>query len=107
MRSQSDNRRAERGSYPEVVGHFSGKASEQWEEGTMAGKNTAAFGIYHSRSAADEGVTALRQNGFRLEDISLLMPENVGSKDLATEKASKAPEGAATGGGAGAAIGGT
>lgn len=73
----------------------------------MAGKNTAAFGIYHSRSAADEGVTALRQNGFRLEDISLLMPENVGSKDLATEKASKAPEGAATGGGAGAAIGGT
>jgi hypothetical protein len=73
----------------------------------MAGKNTAAFGIYRSRSAADEGVTTIRHNGFRIEDISLLMPENFGSKDLATEKASKAPEGAATGGGAGAAIGGT
>jgi hypothetical protein len=73
----------------------------------MAGKNTAAFGIYTNRSAAEAGVATLRQNGFRIEDISFLMPENLGSKDLAMEKATKAPEGAATGGGAGAAIGGT
>jgi hypothetical protein len=73
----------------------------------MAGKNTAAFGIYTNRSAAEAGVETLHRNGFRTEDISFLMPENLGSKDLATEKATKAPEGATAGGGAGAAIGGT
>ena len=36
----------------------------------MAVKNTAAFGIYTNRSAAEAGVEMLRQNGFRTEDIS-------------------------------------
>jgi hypothetical protein len=73
----------------------------------MAGKNTAAFGIYRSRSHAEQAVDELIANGFRSEDISVLMPENVGTKDFAHEKNTKAPEGATTGAGAGAAIGGT
>src|SRR5690349_8218896 len=73
----------------------------------MAGKNTAAFGIYQGRSQAEAAVDALIAAGFRSEDISVLLPENVGTKDFAAEKNTKAPEGAATGAGAGAAVGGT
>jgi hypothetical protein len=73
----------------------------------MAGKNTAVFGIYRTRTAAEQGVDALIQAGFRNTDISVLLPENEGTKDFAHEKATKAPEGAATGAGAGAVVGGT
>src|ERR1041385_5022948 len=73
----------------------------------MAGKNTAVFGIFRDRSQAEQGVDALIEAGFRSEDISVLMPENIGTKDFAAEKNTKAPEGAATGAGAGAALGGT
>jgi len=73
----------------------------------MAGKNTAVFGIYKTRAQVESAVDALVAAGFRSEDISVLMPENVGTKDFAAEKNTKAPEGAATGAGAGAALGGT
>ena len=73
----------------------------------MAGKNTAVFGIYRSREQAEQAVDELLANGFRNEDISVLMQDNVGTKDFAHEKHTKAPEGAATGAGAGAAVGGT
>src|ERR1700694_4793078 len=73
----------------------------------MAGKNTAVFGIYRNRSHAEQGVDALLDAGFRSEDISVLLPENVGTKDFAHEKHTKAPEGMATGAGTGAVIGGT
>ena len=72
----------------------------------MAGKNTAVFGIYSTQEAAANVVDALQAAGFRREDISVLYAENVGSKDFAHEKATKAPEGAVAGGGAGAVIGG-
>ena len=72
----------------------------------MAGKNTAVFGIYRSRSALESGIEALRLAGFRAEDISVLFPENVGTKDFAHEKGTKAPEGASAGAGTGAVIGG-
>lgn len=72
----------------------------------MAGKNTAAFGIYTSREAVEEGIECLRQANFRNEDISILFPENVGNKDFAHVKASKAPEGASTGAATGGVIGG-
>ena len=62
----------------------------------MAGKNTAVFGIYPTYSAVEEAVETLRSAGFRNTDISILMPENVGSKDFGHEKNTKAPEGAAT-----------
>src|SRR5262245_25985895 len=73
----------------------------------MAGKNTAVFGIYRTRERAEESVDTLIANGFRATDISVLMPENIGTKDFAHEKGTKAPEGAATGAGAGAVVGGT
>jgi hypothetical protein len=73
----------------------------------MAGKNTAAFGIYPNEASLRTGVDTLEREGFRLTDISVMFPENEGSKDFAHEKGTKAPEGAATGAGSGAVIGGT
>ena len=72
----------------------------------MAGKNTAVFGIYSTRSAVERAVDDLRTAGFRNTDISVLFPENVGTKDFAVDKGTKAPEGAATGAGSGAVVGG-
>lgn len=73
----------------------------------MAGKNTAAFGIYKTRTGAENAVDALRAEQFRNTDISVMLPENQGTKDFAHEKNTKAPEGAATGAGSGALVGGT
>jgi hypothetical protein len=56
----------------------------------MAGKNTAAFGIYPNQSALECGIAALRDANFRAEDISVLYPENIGTKDFAHEKDTKA-----------------
>ena len=72
----------------------------------MAGKNTAVFGIYLTTDALANGLAGLKEKGFRNTDISVLYPENIGSKDLAHEKSTKAPEGASAGAGTGAAIGG-
>ena len=73
----------------------------------MAGKNTAVFGIYPSYESVERAVDALRVAGFRGTDISVLFPENIGTKDFAMEKGTKAPEGAATGAGTGVVVGGT
>jgi hypothetical protein len=73
----------------------------------MAGKNTAVYGIYRDRAQVENAVDTLVSNGFRTEDISVLMPENIGTKDFAAEKNTKAPEGATTGAGTGAVVGGT
>jgi hypothetical protein len=72
----------------------------------MAGKNTAVFGIYPSYDAVERGVDALRSAGFRNNDISVLFPENEGTKDFAHAKGTKAPEGATAGAGTGAVVGG-
>lgn len=72
----------------------------------MAGKNTAVFGIYPNYQSVEAAVDALRAAGFRNTDISVLFPENVGTKDFAHEKGTKAPEGAAAGAGTGAVVGG-
>jgi Protein of unknown function (DUF3341) len=72
----------------------------------MAGKNTAVFGIYPTYTSVEGGVDALKVAGFRNTDISVLFPENVGTKDFAHEKGTKAPEGATTGGVAGGVVGG-
>ena len=71
----------------------------------MAGK-TAVFGIYPAYASVEYGVDALRTAGFRNSDISVLFPENTGSKDFAHEKGTKAPEGASAGGGTGVVVGG-
>ena len=73
----------------------------------MAGKNTAVFGIFTSRTQAERGVDALMAAGFRSDDISVLAPDQRTTKELATEKNTKAPEGTTTGVAAGGALGGT
>ncbi len=73
----------------------------------MAGKNTVAYGIYGSREMAETAVDQLIAAGFRNEDISVLLQDNVGTKDFAHEKATKAPEGTTTGAVTGGVIGGT
>jgi hypothetical protein len=77
------------------------------ETTSMAGKNTAVYGIYNSRATAEDAVDRLLASGFRNEDISVLLQDNVGTKDFAHEKQTKAPEGTTTGVVAGGAIGGT
>ena len=59
----------------------------------MAGKNTSVFGIYSNYEQFEQGIDALRRADFRATDISVLHSENVGTKDLAHQKATKAPEG--------------
>src|SRR5580700_2023492 len=73
----------------------------------MAGKNTAAFGIYPNRATAEIAVDQLISAGFSHSDVSVLMADNQGSKDFAAEKNTKAPEGAVTGVGVGGTVGGT
>lgn len=51
-------------------------------------------------------VNCLRESGFNTNDISMLLPDISGSRDLIYEKHSKAPEGTSTGAGAGALLGG-
>jgi hypothetical protein len=72
----------------------------------MAGKNTAVYGIYSSRAEVENAVDALKNAGFRSTDISVLMPNNQGTKDFAVDKDTKAPEGTTTGVVAGGVIGG-
>ena len=69
-------------------------------------KNKSVLGIYSSRSGVENAIGMLRDSGFSHSDVSVLLPENLGSKELATEKGSKAPEGATAGAGSGAVIGG-
>jgi hypothetical protein len=73
----------------------------------MAGKNIAVFGIFPSRTRAEQAVDELIAAGFRSTDISVLAPDQHSTKELATEKNTKAPEGTTTGATAGGAIGGT
>ncbi len=72
----------------------------------MAAKNIAVYGIYQNRIMVETAVDEFKEAGFRSADISVLFPENVGNKDFAIEKETKAPEGTATGAGSGAVIGG-
>src|SRR4029079_379719 len=69
-------------------------------------KNTAAFGIYPDRRHVEDGLDRLKAEGYRNTDISVLFPDNVGTKDFAHEKKTKAPEGATAGGGTGFVLGG-
>jgi hypothetical protein len=68
--------------------------------------NKAVFGIYTTRRQVENAVDELKAQGFRNTDISVLFPENVGTKDFAHEKGTKAPEGMATGATSGAVVGG-
>src|SRR5712671_1184080 len=73
----------------------------------MAGKNTAVFGIFPSRTRAEQAVDALLAAGYRSDDVSVLAPDQKATHEMATEKNTKAPEGTTTGATAGGAVGGT
>lgn len=73
----------------------------------MARKDSkSVWGIYPSRLSVETAIDRLRENRFLSSDISVLLPENLGPKELITEKSTKAPEGAAAGAGSGVLIGG-
>ena len=69
-------------------------------------KKTAVFGIYSSLPSADNATDTLVRAGFPAADISALLPDNLGGKEIGTQKATKAPEGATAGAGSGAVLGG-
>lgn len=66
----------------------------------------AVFGIYDSKPSVEGAVEMLKNAGFRNSDISVLMPTKESTHDFAHEKATKAPEGVATGATAGVIVGG-
>ncbi|MEN9675204.1 MAG: hypothetical protein RIS76_1100 [Verrucomicrobiota bacterium] len=63
--------------------------------------------LTNSRSQAETLVDRLKGSGFSTDDISVLLPDKEGTRDFSHEKNTKAPEGAATGAGAGGVVGGT
>jgi hypothetical protein len=72
----------------------------------MAGSNTAVFGIFDSRESTSLCISSLMNAGFKNQNISVLAPDKDTTRELATEKNTKAPEGAATGAATGGIIGG-
>jgi hypothetical protein len=69
--------------------------------------NKAVFCIVKSDVQATGIVDELKRAGFSNNDISALFPDKKGTRDFAHEQKTKAPEGAATGAGAGSLLGGT
>src|SRR4030095_14554175 len=73
----------------------------------MSGKKVAVFGIYSTRAAVENAADSLVKAGFPASDISVLLPESLGGlREMGTEKATKAPEGAAGGAATGRGLGG-
>jgi hypothetical protein len=68
--------------------------------------NIAVYGLYDDHIQVEKAVDSLKAAGFRNTDISVLFPEQAGSKSFAHEKSTKLPEGAAAGGASGSVIGG-
>jgi hypothetical protein len=66
----------------------------------------AVFGLAKTESQAVTIVDNLRAAGFSENDVSVLFPDKMGTKDFAHEHHTKAPEGATAGAGAGAILGG-
>src|ERR1041385_9212014 len=68
--------------------------------------NSAVFGIYSTKQQVETAVEEMKREGFRNADVSVLFPQNTGTKDFALEKGTKAPEGVAAGATSGALVGG-
>jgi len=66
----------------------------------------AVFCIARTYPQAETIVDNLKLSGFLNNQISVLLPDNEGTRDFAHEKHTKAPEGAATGAGTGGVLGG-
>ena len=59
----------------------------------------SVFCLLDNDRQAERIVDRLRARGFSNNDISVLFPDNSGTRDFAHEQTTKAPEGAATGAG--------
>ena len=66
----------------------------------------SVFGIASTRPQAEGIANQLKMAGFSENDISVLFPDQAGTRDFAHEQHTKAPEGAATGAGTGGLLGG-
>jgi hypothetical protein len=64
------------------------------------------FGLAESEAQAVSVFNQLKVAGFSDDDISVLFPDEAGTRHFAHEQHTKAPEGAAAGAGSGAVIGG-
>jgi hypothetical protein len=69
--------------------------------------NKAVIGVLRTHREAERVIDFLKDAGFSPSDVSVLFPDDGGTRDFAHEKNTKAPEGAVAGAGAGGAIGGT
>ena len=67
----------------------------------------SVIGIVHAQTNAERIVDQAQAAGVQPGDISVLMPDQSGTRDFAHEHHTKAPEGAVAGVGAGGVIGGT
>ncbi len=70
-------------------------------------KRIAVFGLFDDPADLNRAIDLLRVAGFRASDLSALTADPATNQAMATEKHTKAPEGAALGAAAGGAIGGT
>jgi hypothetical protein len=67
----------------------------------------SVIGIVETQIQADRIVDDLQMNGIPASDVSVLFPDQRGTKDFAHEHNTKAPEGAVAGVSAGGVLGGT
>lgn len=47
-------------------------------------KNKSVLGIYSNRNGVENAISVLKDSGFSHTGVSVLLPENLGSKELAT-----------------------
>src|SRR5437762_1180650 len=66
----------------------------------------SVFGIATTLGQAERIVYQLQAQGFATSEISVLMPDTGGTRDVGHVKATKAPEGATTGAATGGVVGG-
>jgi hypothetical protein len=66
----------------------------------------SVFGVATTQGQAERLVEQLQAEGFAAPEISVLMPDTGGTRDIGRFKATKAPEGATTGAATGGVTGG-
>ena len=67
---------------------------------------SCVYALAKSDAQAVRIANRLRDTGFSTNDISILMPDRAGTRELGHQDSTKAPEGAAAGAGTGAILGG-
>jgi hypothetical protein len=67
----------------------------------------AVFCTVKTATHADQVVSLLKSAGFTSSDISVLLPDNEGTRSFAIDNQTKTPEGTAAGAGTGAIVGGS